>query len=95
MQRAEEELGVEIAVLESTSETDFEPNIQQFVDQDCDLIVTVGFLLGEATEAAAEANPDQLRHRRLRLRGRLRQPPRPDLRHRARRRSSPATSPRR
>jgi basic membrane protein A and related proteins len=60
MQRAEEELGVEIAVLESNSEADFEPNIQAFLDQDCDLIVTVGFLLGEATAAAAEANPDQL-----------------------------------
>ena len=60
MQRAEEELGIEIAVLESTSETDFEPNIAAFLDQDCDLIVTVGFLLGEATGAAAEANPYQL-----------------------------------
>jgi basic membrane protein A and related proteins len=60
MQRAEEELGVEISVLESNSEADFEPNIQAFIEQDCDLIVTVGFLLGEATAAAAEANPDQL-----------------------------------
>ncbi len=60
MQRAEAELGVEISVLESTSESDFEPNIQAFVDQDCDLIVTVGFLLGEATQEAADANPDQL-----------------------------------
>jgi basic membrane protein A and related proteins len=59
MVRAEEELGIETAVLESTAETDYEPNIQQFVDQECDLIVTVGFLLGEATQAAAEANPDQ------------------------------------
>ncbi len=56
---AQDELGIDIAVLESTSETDFEPNIQAFVDQDCDIIVTVGFLLGEATEAAAIANPDQ------------------------------------
>jgi len=60
MQQAEEELGVEISVLESNSEADFEPNIQAFIEQDCDLIVTVGFLLGEATTAAAEANPDQL-----------------------------------
>ena len=59
MERAEEELGVSISVLESNSEADFEPNIQAFVDQDCDLIVTVGFLLGEATEQAAIANPDQ------------------------------------
>ena len=60
MQQAEAELGVEISVLESTSESDFEPNIQAFIDQDCDLIVTVGFLLGEATQEAADANPDQL-----------------------------------
>ncbi|MBY5161629.1 BMP family lipoprotein [Salsipaludibacter albus] len=59
MQRAEEELGVSISVLESQSAADFEPNINEFIDQDCDLIVTVGFLLGEATAAAAEANPDQ------------------------------------
>ena len=47
------------AVLESQSEADFAPNIQAFIDQDCDIIVTVGFLLGDATADAAEANPDQ------------------------------------
>lgn len=57
--RAEEELGVQTSVLESQSDADFEPNINQFIDQGCDLIVTVGFLLGDATAAAAEANPDQ------------------------------------
>jgi basic membrane protein A and related proteins len=59
MERAEQELGITADVLESTSEADFEPNIQAFIDQDCDLIVTVGFLLGEATENAAQNNPDQ------------------------------------
>jgi basic membrane protein A len=59
MQRAEEELGIEIAVLESQSAADFEPNMNQFLQQDCSLIVTVGFLLGDATATAAEANPDQ------------------------------------
>jgi len=59
MVRAEEELGVQTSVLESQSDADFEPNINQFLDQGCDLIITVGFLLGEATAAAAEANPDQ------------------------------------
>jgi basic membrane protein A and related proteins len=59
LERAQDELGIEIAVLESTSETDFEPNVQSFIDQDCDVIVTVGFLLGDVTEAAAQANPDQ------------------------------------
>ena len=52
------ELGVEAAVLESTAETDYAPNIQSFVDQGCGVIVTVGFLLGDATMEAANANPD-------------------------------------
>ena len=59
LERAESELGVEARVLESTSEADFGPNIQTFVDEDCDLIVTVGFLLDAATQAAAQENPDQ------------------------------------
>jgi basic membrane protein A and related proteins len=59
LERARDELGIEIAVLESTAETDFEPNIEAFLGQDCDLIITVGFLLGEVTEAAAQDNPDQ------------------------------------
>ena len=56
--RAEEELGVEVKYLESTSEADYDPNIQAFLDEGCDIIITVGFLLGDATEAAAQANPD-------------------------------------
>ncbi|HEX6422806.1 MAG TPA: BMP family ABC transporter substrate-binding protein [Acidimicrobiales bacterium] len=59
VQDAADEIGFEPAVLESQSEADFAPNIQSFVDQGCDLIVTVGFLLGGATAEAAEANPDQ------------------------------------
>jgi len=57
--RAEAELGVEVKYLESTSESDYDPNIQAFIDEGCDVIVTVGFLLGDATEAFAIANPDQ------------------------------------
>ncbi len=57
-ERAEDELGIEISNLESTSESDYEPHINTFIEQDCDLIVTVGFLLGDATEAAAQANTD-------------------------------------
>lgn len=60
LQDAEAELGItEIKFLESTAETDYERNIQTFIDEGCDLIVTVGFLLGDATGAAADANPDQ------------------------------------
>ena len=33
-------------------------NIDQLISQDCSLIVSVGFLLADATKAAAAANPD-------------------------------------
>ena len=57
-QRAAADFDAEPKVLESQAETDYEVNLNSFVDQGCDLIVTVGFLLGDATAVAAEANPD-------------------------------------
>ena len=60
VQDAGEELGFEPDYLESQTEADFAPNIDAFLQQGCNLIVTVGFLLGNATADAAEANPDQL-----------------------------------
>ena len=59
MQDAEATLGVTIDLLESTSDADYAPNLQNFADKGCNIIVTVGFLLGDATKAAAEANPDK------------------------------------
>lgn len=56
---AMKELGVEGKYLESQQQTDYEKNINAFIEDGCDLIVTVGFLLGDATAAAAKANPDQ------------------------------------
>lgn len=38
--------------------SDYEQNIQQFVDEGFDVIVTVGFLITDATLAAAQENPD-------------------------------------
>lgn len=58
LQQAADEVGFEPVVLESQSDADFEPNIDALLEQGCNLIVTVGFLLGDATEAAAKANPD-------------------------------------
>jgi basic membrane protein A len=58
MERAEAELGVEVTFLESRSGEDYARNIDQHIADGCDMIVTVGFLLGDATAAAAEANPD-------------------------------------
>ena len=54
------DLGVEGKYLESQQQTDYEVNINAFLEEGCDLIISVGFLLGDATAAAAGANPDQM-----------------------------------
>lgn len=56
---AQESLGVDVRFLESQAETDYEANINSLVNGGCDIIITVGFLLGDATQEAAMANPDQ------------------------------------
>jgi len=56
---AKEKLGVTGRFLESQAETDYEANINSLLGGQCDIIITVGFLLGDATKNAAEANPDQ------------------------------------
>jgi len=56
---AKADLGIEARFLESQAETDYEANINALIEGQCDVIVTVGFLLGDATEKAARANPDQ------------------------------------
>jgi len=58
MQDAGAKLGIEVKFLESRTAADYEKNINQFLSEGCDMIVTVGFLLGDATKVAAEANPD-------------------------------------
>jgi basic membrane protein A and related proteins len=60
MLQAEEELGIEYDFVESQVAADYAPNLQAFVNDDCDLIVPAGFNLGTDTVASAEANPDQL-----------------------------------
>jgi len=58
MELAADELGVEVAYLESQQQTDYAANITQFIDQGYDMIITVGFLLGEDTATFAQQNPD-------------------------------------
>jgi basic membrane protein A len=55
---AQAALGIEIGEVESASTADFAKNIQSMVDADCNVIVTVGFLLSDDTLAAAKKNPD-------------------------------------
>jgi basic membrane protein A len=54
------EFGVEGKFLESQQQSDYEKNLNAFIEEGCDLIIPVGFLLADATVAAAEANPDML-----------------------------------
>ncbi|HMN60094.1 MAG TPA: BMP family ABC transporter substrate-binding protein [Anaerolinea sp.] len=58
VQDAMTKLGVDGKYLESKEVADYEKNLNAFIEEKCDLIVTVGFLLGDATKAAAEANTD-------------------------------------
>jgi basic membrane protein A len=56
--QADASLCVSGRAIESSVESDYPKNIGQFVDQSYDMIVTVGFKLGDATIAAAKANPN-------------------------------------
>ncbi|MDY3918687.1 MAG: BMP family ABC transporter substrate-binding protein [Candidatus Limivivens sp.] len=58
LQRAADELGIEANYLESSTDSDYTPNIETFMDEEYDLIISVGYMLADATRAAAEANPD-------------------------------------
>jgi basic membrane protein A len=58
LKQAESDLGVEIRVLESKSDADYIPNLQTLADAGFDLIISVGFLMTEATAEAAKAYPD-------------------------------------
>ena len=59
LQRAKDELGVEVSYLESATEADYVSNIETLVDQGNDLIVACGFLMANTIAEAAEAYPDQ------------------------------------
>jgi basic membrane protein A and related proteins len=50
---------ITVKYLQSTTQSDYTPNINTFISEKCNIIVTVGFLMGAATEAAAKANPNQ------------------------------------
>ena len=56
---AKEDSSFEVSYLESKTDADYAANLEAFIDEDCDLIISVGYMLADATRAAAEANPDQ------------------------------------
>ena len=58
LKQAEAELGVQINALESATPEDFEPNLQASVDAGCDIIIGVGFALGDAITKISAENPE-------------------------------------
>ena len=56
--KAKSDLGIETGEMQSATPNDFAKNINAMVAAKCDIIVTVGFMLGDATVAAAKANPN-------------------------------------
>lgn len=45
--------------LSSSSSNDYVPNINKFISEKCNIIITVGFLMDAATAAASKAHPTQ------------------------------------
>ncbi|MCU1516310.1 MAG: hypothetical protein JWQ75_1031 [Pseudarthrobacter sp.] len=58
LKKAEADLGIKVNQVESKTNNDFEPNLRAMVAANCDLTLTVGFLLKDATQAQAAANPE-------------------------------------
>ena len=56
---AKEAFGIEARYLESQAESDYDANLNSLQGGECDVIITVGFLMGDATKKAAETNPEQ------------------------------------
>ncbi|MGQ9674992.1 MAG: BMP family lipoprotein [Chloroflexota bacterium] len=58
VQKAAKEFGFQASYIETQQPTDYDKNIAQFADEGFDVIVTVGFMLGDATKAAAAKYPN-------------------------------------
>jgi basic membrane protein A len=59
MQAAQADGKAQVSYVQSKTEADYTTNINNLLSQNCNLIVTVGGLMGTATTNAAKANPDQ------------------------------------
>src|SRR3546814_1204087 len=55
---AKEKHGLKTAEVESNSDAEYDGNLKELVNADCNQITTVGFKLAAATLKSAKANPD-------------------------------------
>jgi len=58
MMQAVNEFKLDSAFIETLSPTDYEKNITQFAEEKYDMIITVGFMLGDGTAAMAKKYPN-------------------------------------
>ncbi|HEX6288609.1 MAG TPA: BMP family ABC transporter substrate-binding protein [Herpetosiphonaceae bacterium] len=58
LQRAQQELGIKVDYIETQQPTDYEKNLEQFASAKYDLVIGVGFLMGDAIKAIATRFPD-------------------------------------
>ncbi|MCI7551370.1 MAG: BMP family ABC transporter substrate-binding protein [Actinomycetaceae bacterium] len=58
LQEAKDEFGIEINTAESGGDSDFGPNTQAMVDDGCNMVIGIGFLLEPAIHDAATNNTD-------------------------------------
>ncbi len=56
--KAEADFGIVTHQAESQGQVDYVPNLESMQANNCDITITVGFLLKDATEAHATNNPD-------------------------------------
>lgn len=60
LNKAKEELGIEVQYFESVTEADYEGNLEQAFDEGYDLIIANGFLMADAVTEACANHPEQL-----------------------------------
>ena len=58
VQKVAQETGAQTKYIETTDTKDYAANLKQFTDKKFDVVVTVGFLVQDATAEAAKAAPD-------------------------------------
>lgn len=58
MMRAVEDFDLDHTFIETQAQTDYEANLGTCIQEGYEVIITVGFLINDATAAAAAANPD-------------------------------------
>ncbi len=58
LDRAKSDLGVKTIAVESQSDADYPTNVDSLIQQNCNLIIGVGFKLAEHLTTAAQENPD-------------------------------------